>query len=79
MDEVASLTDPKFTSLQSLGDYGGPLTDFKGALEDPAKRLASATTGVSLRKVLRWPLDAKETDAILWKIERLKTFISLAL
>ena len=69
-----------FTGLRSLGGEGGPLTEFRNAMEDIASKLAPATTSVgNLRKVLRWTLDKKEIEAILLKIERLKTLVGLAL
>ena len=72
VEEIES-TDPWFTGLRSLG---GPLTEFKSAMEDMADKLAPAT---SLKRVLRWTLDKKDIDAILSKIERLKTLVILAL
>ena len=71
--EETESTDPWFTGLHSLG---GPLTEFKSAMEDIANQLTPAT---SLKKVLKWTIDKKEIDAILSKIERLKTLVVLAL
>ena len=78
--EETTSTDPWFTGLRSLGGEEGPaLIGFKCALEDIANKLAPATSIVNLRRVLSWTLDKKEIDAILSKIERLKTLIGLAL
>ena len=75
--EEASPTDPWFTGLKSLGQEGGPLMEFKTAMENIVDKLAPANT--NLKRVLRWPFDKKEIDAILSKVERLKTLIGLAL
>ena len=77
--EEATPTDPWFTGLRLLGGEGGPLMEFKIAMEAIADKLAPATGVGNLRKVLRWTLDKKEIDAILSKIERLKTLVGLAL
>lgn len=71
--EETTSTDPWFTGLRSLG---GPLMEFKRVMEDLADKLAPPT---NLKKVLRWTLDKKEIEAILWETERLKSLISLAL
>ena len=81
MEETSS-TDPWITGLKSLGGEGGPLMEFKSAMEDIADKLAPATKVVNIVNIgraLRWTLDRKEIDAILSKIERLKTLIGLAL
>ena len=79
VEETAS-TDPWFTGLRSLGAEGGPLMEFRYAMEDIATKLAPATTSVgNLRKVLRWTLDKKDIETILLRIERLKTLVGLAL
>ena len=76
VEEVTSSTDSWFTGLHSLGAAGGPLMEFKIAMEDVADKPAPAT---SLKRALCWTLDKKEVDAILSKIERLKTLVGLAL
>lgn len=73
--EETTSTDPWFAGLRSLG---GPLMEFNKAMIDVADKLTPATSGINLRRVL-WTLDKKEIDAILSKIERLKTLIGLAL
>ena len=78
MEETAP-TDPWSTGLRSLGGKGGPLMEYKSAMEDIAGKLAPATSGVNLRRALRWTLDKKEIDTILLRIERLKTLVGLAL
>ena len=77
--EDTTATDPWFSGLKSLGREGGPLIEFKTAMESIVDKLAPATSVVNLKRVLRWPFDKKEIDAMLSKIERLKTLIGLAL
>lgn len=72
-------TDPWFIGLRSLGAEEGPLAQFKIAMEDIADKLAPATGTAKVKRVFCWPLDKKEIDAILTKIERLKSFVNLAL
>lgn len=74
--EETTSTDPWFTGLRSLGGERGPLMEFKSAMEKIADKLAPTS---SVMRALRWTLDKRETDAILSKIERLKTLIGLAL
>ena len=77
--EDTSSTDPWFPGLRSLGGEGGPLMEFKSALEHIADKLAPASNVVNVMRVFRWTLEKKEIDTILSKIERLKTLIGLAL
>lgn len=77
VEDITS-TDVWFIGIRSLAGEGGPLMEFKRAMEDIADKLAPRTK-VNLRRVLRWTLEKKEIHAILSKIERLKTLIGLAL
>lgn len=77
--EETTSTDPWFIGLRSLGAKEGPLGQFKIAMEEIADKLAPATGIVKVKRVLCWPLDKKEVDAILTKIERLKSLVNLAL
>lgn len=77
--EETTSTQPWFTGLQSLGKEGGPLMEFKTAMEDIADKLTPGKGVMKIKKVLCWTLDKKEIEAILSKIERLKTLIGLAL
>lgn len=79
VEENNSSTNSWFTGLQSLGEEGGPLMQFKNAMEDIANMLAPTTDFARVRRVVRWKSDKKEIDAILSKIERLKSLIGLAL
>lgn len=53
--------------------------EFKSAMENLADKLAPATGVKNLKRVLRWTLDKKEVDAILSRMERLKTLVGHAL
>lgn len=77
--EETTSTDPWFTGLLSLGQDGGPLAQFKSALEELAGMLAPATGAVKVKRVICWTIDKKGIDAVLMKIERLKTLVGLAL
>ena len=77
--EDTTSTDLWFAGLRSLGGQRGPLMEFKCALEHIADKLAPASNAVNVMRVFRWTLEKKEIDAILSKIERLKTLIGLAL
>ena len=79
LDETTSTTDPWFAGLRSLGGEGGPLMEFKSAMEGIADKLAPATSGMNIRRAIRWPFDKKEIEAILSRIERLKSLVGLAL
>lgn len=73
--EETTSTDPWFTSLRSLGEVGGPLMEFKSAMEKIADKLTPTSSAM---RALRRTLDKRETDAILSKIERLEILIGLA-
>lgn len=76
--EEANGTDPWFVGIRSLGVALGPLDQLKNAMEDLAKKL-EARDGLKISKSLIWPINKKECDRILAKIEREKTSIGLAL
>ena len=62
-----------FAGVRSLAN---PLQLFKEDLEDIAHKLRPKNT---LRTALGWPFEEKQINAILVKIERTKTLVSLAL
>lgn len=75
--EETTSTDPWLIGIRSLARQGGPLIEFRNAMEDIADKLAPAKGGE--KKALRWTLDKKEIEATLSKIERLKTLVVVAL
>ena len=77
--EETKSTDPWFTGICSLGVEGGPLEQFNEAIDDLARKLKPEKSLKKLTKAVFWPLDKNEINNILTKIERLKTFVGLAL
>jgi hypothetical protein len=77
--EEAESTDPWFTGVRSLGVEGGPLDQFKDAMEELAMKLKPEAGIKNFGKALIWTLDKNEINNILSKIERLKALVSLAL
>jgi hypothetical protein len=77
--EETNSTDSWFIGLRSLAGHGGPLIQFKEAMEELADRLKPTTGIKKVGKALWWAHDKEEIDIILSKIERLKTLASLAL
>jgi hypothetical protein len=58
---------------------GGPLEQFNEAIDDLARKLKPEKSLKKLTKAVFWSLDKNEINNILTKIERLKTFVDLAL
>lgn len=77
--EDANSADPWFVGLRSLGEHGGPLDEFKRAMDDLADKLSPAKGVKKLTRALLWTLDKKDVDILLSEIERLKTLVGLAL
>ena len=71
--------DPWFNGLKSLGGKGGPLEAFKEAMEKIATKLGPKSGIRRVTEALSWTLEKKEVDALLAKIERLKSLVGLAL
>jgi hypothetical protein len=77
--EEADSTGAWFAGVRSLGVEGGPLDQFKDAMEGLARKLKPEARIKKFSKALCWTLDKNEISNILSKIERLKTLVSLAL
>ena len=77
--EEVELTGRWFAGVHSLGIEGGPLDQFRDAMEELARKLKLETGIKKLGKALIWTLDKNEINSILSKIERLKILVSLAL
>lgn len=70
---------PWFTAVQALTVEGGPLDQFKHALETLQTKM---TDGGRLKKVgqaLLWKFKKEEVNDILTRMERLKTLAEIAL
>jgi len=77
--EEATLQDTWYRRLLSLGGDGGPLDQYKQAMQNLAERLNPKSGINDLRKKLKWTLDKKHIKETLDQIERLKALMSLAL
>ena len=68
------------TTYKSLYAANGPLDQFKAALDELAAKLRPAHGGLRRTgKALFWPFQKSEINGILYRIERQKTMIGLAL
>ncbi|KAF2022679.1 hypothetical protein EK21DRAFT_105656 [Setomelanomma holmii] len=67
---------PWFNAVQALAVEHGPLDQFKQALETLQAKM---TDGGRLKNALIWKFKKEEVDAILARMERLKTLIEIAL
>jgi hypothetical protein len=76
--EQATADDAWFSGIRSIGVKDGPIDQLKEALEAMSKKLRPQRGLQKLGNKLIWPLEKKELGAILQKIERMKTMISLA-
>ena len=79
LEDVETSSDPWFRGVRSLFLPGGALQLYKEDMEDIAKKLNPRRGWTKFVIFLDWPLIAKDIDAILAKIERLKTLITIAL
>lgn len=77
--EEANPKDAWYGRLLSLGGDGGPLDQYKQAMENLAERLEPKSGIKDLQKRLNWTFDKKHIKETLDEIERLKALISLAL
>ncbi|KAH0534081.1 hypothetical protein FGG08_007315 [Glutinoglossum americanum] len=77
--EEAESTDPWFAGVCSLGVEGGPLEQFKKAIEELAEKLKPEGGMRKFGKALLWTLDKNEIGNTLSRIERLKTLVGFAL
>lgn len=77
--EDTNAKDPWVQGVMTLGIASGPLDQFREALEALAGKLQSSGTAKSVGKALSWHFEKKEVDEFLNRMERLKSFIALAL
>jgi hypothetical protein len=66
-------------TVQSLQISGGPLEQFKVALERLASKVAPVDGWRKAGKALSWPFKKEEVEEILKTIERQKTLFQLAM
>ncbi len=79
MLEEADTTEAWFSGIRTLGVENGPLDQYKEAMEELAMKICPENGLKKFGKRLVWTLEKKEIQEILGKIERMKTFVGLAL
>jgi hypothetical protein len=77
--EQAQVGDPWFEELRKLGVKGGPLDQYKKALEMLLAKVEIQDGMHKFRKRLVWKFNKEEVAGILARIERLKSIVSIAL
>ncbi|KAJ4267560.1 hypothetical protein NW762_003668 [Fusarium torreyae] len=77
--EEAKSSDPWFISVRALAVDNGPLSQYKAAIERLVSQITNKGKASKIGAALSWPLNKAEVADILASIERLKSFISLAL
>ena len=77
--EETTSTDPWFTGIRSLGVEGGPMEQFNRAMEDLTSKLRPGKSLKKFSKAVFWTLEKNEINNTLTQIERLKSFVNLAL
>lgn len=70
---------PWFTTVQALAVENGPLDQFKQALETLQAKMTGGGQLKKFGRALVWKFKKEELDAILARMERLKTLIEIAL
>lgn len=79
LENMKAKEDLWFAAIRSIAAPNGPLEQFSEMMEELAAKLVPPATGVKrLTSKLRWPLEKKEIDQILERMERIKTIIALA-
>ena len=71
--------DVWFNEIKKLGDLGGPLCQYKQALEELRSRIESQDAVQKVRRKLLWRFSKEEVTNILARMERLKSVLSIAL
>ncbi|CAN9193849.1 unnamed protein product [Alternaria alternata] len=68
-----------FSAVQALAVENGPLDQFKQALEILQAKMTDGGRLEKVKEVLVWKFKKEEVDAILARMERLKTLVEIAL
>jgi hypothetical protein len=77
--QAAKYGDPWLATVRTLAIGNGPLDQFRSHLERVALKVTPVYGIHKIGKQLTWKFDKAEIKDILSRIERIKTFISLAL
>jgi hypothetical protein len=70
---------PWYAEVQALNVKDGPLDQYKRSLEDVLQKVEAPNKLRKLVDALLWSWIKKEVASLLAKMERLKTFVSIAL
>lgn len=70
---------PWFSAVRALAVENGPLDQFKQALELLQAKMTDGGRLKKAREALIWKFKKEEIDAILARMERLKTLVEIAL
>lgn len=71
--------DPWFTEVQKLGDKGGPLDQFESTLTQLKSKVEPVERFKKAVRSLTWTFNKTEVNAMLSRIDRVKTLVVLAL
>ena len=71
--------DPWFTAIRPLNVENGPLNQYKQALEQLRFKIDVGTGAQNIKRRLVWKFSKAEVAAILVRMERLKSLVSIAL
>jgi len=71
--------DPWFTAIRALNVENGPLDQYKQALEQLRSRIDVGNGPQNIKRRLVWKFSKAEVAAILVRMERLKSLVSIAL
>lgn len=71
--------EPWFNAVQTLAVEDGPLDQFKEALETLQAKMTNGGRLGKVGQALTWKFKKEEIDAILLRMERLKTLVEIAL
>ncbi|CBY02106.1 predicted protein [Plenodomus lingam JN3] len=68
---------PWFSAVQALAIENGPLDQFKQALETLQAKMTDGGRLKKAKEALVWKFNKEEVDAILARMERLKTLVEI--
>ena len=71
--------DPWYAEVQRLNTENGPLTQYKQALDQLRSKVENQDGGHNVKMRLLWKFSKEEVASILLRMERLKSFINIAL
>jgi hypothetical protein len=77
--EEGDFNKPWFSTIRTLAVQGGPLDQYKKALEQVQKKIEKVPAAKRLGNNILWPFTKREIAEILSRIERLKNLVLVAL